>query len=68
VTETDIIAEATATYHPATGGIHPREAAQHHATTNRIAGQSLYFDYAHLKPKSIYASLFMDTMIHLIRW
>jgi len=31
VTETDIIAEATATYHPATGGIHPREAAQHHA-------------------------------------
>jgi tRNA A37 threonylcarbamoyltransferase TsaD len=31
VTETDILAEATATYHPATGGIHPREAAQHHA-------------------------------------
>ncbi len=31
VTESDIIAEATATYRPATGGIHPREAAQHHA-------------------------------------
>ncbi|MCK4811893.1 MAG: hypothetical protein KAS74_06445, partial [Methanosarcinales archaeon] len=32
VTETDILAEATATYQPKTGGIHPREAAQHHAT------------------------------------
>jgi len=31
VTEEDILAEATATYQPATGGIHPREAAQHHA-------------------------------------
>ncbi len=31
VTETEIIAEATETYKPETGGIHPREAAQHHA-------------------------------------
>ena len=31
VTETDIIAEATATYQPTIGGIHLREAAQHHA-------------------------------------
>jgi len=32
VTETDVLAEATATYRPKIGGIHPREAAQHHAT------------------------------------
>ena len=31
VTETEIIAEVTETYRPETGGIHPREAAQHHA-------------------------------------
>ncbi len=31
VDENDVIAETTATYIPATGGIHPREAAQHHA-------------------------------------
>jgi len=31
VTEEGVLAEATATYQPATGGIHPREAAQHHA-------------------------------------
>ncbi len=31
VDETDVIAETTATYMPKTGGIHPREAAQHHA-------------------------------------
>jgi len=35
VDEKDVIAETTATYKPATGGIHPREAAQHHA--NHIA-------------------------------
>jgi universal protein Kae1 len=32
VTETDVLSEATATYRPKIGGIHPREAAQHHAT------------------------------------
>jgi len=32
VTETEVLAEATATYRPKIGGIHPREAAQHHAT------------------------------------
>ncbi len=32
VDENDVIAETTATYKPQTGGIHPREAAQHHAT------------------------------------
>ncbi|MCD6207531.1 MAG: bifunctional N(6)-L-threonylcarbamoyladenine synthase/serine/threonine protein kinase [Methanosarcinales archaeon] len=32
VTETEVLAEATATYQPKVGGIHPREAAQHHAT------------------------------------
>ncbi|MEA3325431.1 MAG: bifunctional N(6)-L-threonylcarbamoyladenine synthase/serine/threonine protein kinase [Euryarchaeota archaeon] len=32
VTEEAVLAEATATYRPKTGGIHPREAAQHHAT------------------------------------
>ena len=32
VTETDVLAEATVTYQPKTDGIHPREAAQHHAT------------------------------------
>lgn len=31
VTETEIIAEVTETYKPTVGGIHPREAAQHHA-------------------------------------
>jgi universal protein Kae1 len=31
VNEKDVIAEVTDTYRPATGGIHPREAAQHHA-------------------------------------
>ena len=31
VDEKDVIAETTATYRPAAGGIHPREAAQHHA-------------------------------------
>ena len=31
VDEKDVIVETTATYRPATGGIHPREAAQHHA-------------------------------------
>ena len=31
VTKKKILAEATATYRPKTGGIHPREAAQHHA-------------------------------------
>ena len=29
VDEDDVIAETTATYMPKTGGIHPREAAQH---------------------------------------
>jgi len=28
MTETDVLAEATATYRLATGGIHPQEAAQ----------------------------------------
>jgi N6-L-threonylcarbamoyladenine synthase len=31
VNEKDVITEVTDTYSPATGGIHPREAAQHHA-------------------------------------
>src|SRR3972149_175495 len=31
VDENDVIAETTATYSPPAGGIHPREAAQHHA-------------------------------------
>ncbi|MDR2944140.1 MAG: bifunctional N(6)-L-threonylcarbamoyladenine synthase/serine/threonine protein kinase [Methanosarcinales archaeon] len=31
VSEEDVIADATRTYKPAAGGIHPREAAQHHA-------------------------------------
>ncbi len=31
VDENNVIAETTATYRPASGGIHPREAAQHHA-------------------------------------
>lgn len=31
VDEKDVLAETTATYRPAAGGIHPREAAQHHA-------------------------------------
>lgn len=32
VEENDVLAETTATYRPASGGIHPREAAQHHAS------------------------------------
>lgn len=36
VDENDVLAEATATYKPTSGGIHPREAAQHHA--NHITG------------------------------
>ena len=39
VTETDVLAEATATYHLKTGGIHPLEAAQHHAA--KIAARVL---------------------------
>jgi N6-L-threonylcarbamoyladenine synthase/protein kinase Bud32 len=35
VDENDVISETTATYRPVSGGIHPREAAQHHA--NHIA-------------------------------
>ena len=31
VNETEIIVEVTETYKPEIGGIHPREAAQHHA-------------------------------------
>lgn len=31
VSEEDVIVDVTHTYKPATGGIHPREAAQHHA-------------------------------------
>ena len=31
VDENDVIVESTATYKPPTGGIHPREASQHHA-------------------------------------
>ncbi|MDF1557286.1 MAG: bifunctional N(6)-L-threonylcarbamoyladenine synthase/serine/threonine protein kinase [ANME-2 cluster archaeon] len=31
VDENDVITESTATYSPHTGGIHPREASQHHA-------------------------------------
>jgi len=31
VDDNDVIAQTTATYRPRTGGIHPREAAQHHA-------------------------------------
>jgi len=31
VTETDVLTEVTATHQPKTGGIHSREAAQHHA-------------------------------------
>ena len=31
VDEEDVIAQVTETYRPTTGGIHPREAAQHHA-------------------------------------
>ncbi len=31
VNESDVVAEVTHTYRPPTGGIHPREAAQHHA-------------------------------------
>ncbi len=36
VDENEVIAETIATYRPSTGGIHPREAAQHHA--NHITG------------------------------
>lgn len=36
VDENDVISEVTHTYRPASGGIHPREAAQHHA---QYAGQ-----------------------------
>lgn len=32
VNEKEVLIEKTATYKPATGGIHPREAAQHHAS------------------------------------
>jgi N6-L-threonylcarbamoyladenine synthase/protein kinase Bud32 len=42
VDEYDVIAETTATYRPASGGIHPREAAQHHANhITKIVGETL---------------------------
>jgi N6-L-threonylcarbamoyladenine synthase len=42
VDENDVIAETTATYTPETGGIHPREAAQHHANHIReVVGETL---------------------------
>lgn len=42
VDEDDVIAETTATYKPLTGGIHPREAAQHHANhIKEVVGETL---------------------------
>ncbi|MCX9011916.1 MAG: bifunctional N(6)-L-threonylcarbamoyladenine synthase/serine/threonine protein kinase [Candidatus Methanoperedens sp.] len=42
VDEDDVIAETTATYKPVTGGIHPREAAQHHANhIKEVVGETL---------------------------
>ncbi|MCE8423010.1 MAG: bifunctional N(6)-L-threonylcarbamoyladenine synthase/serine/threonine protein kinase [Candidatus Methanoperedens sp.] len=42
VNEIDVVAETIAAYKPAAGGIHPREAAQHHANhINRIVRETL---------------------------
>ncbi|KCZ71999.1 metallohydrolase, glycoprotease/Kae1 family [Candidatus Methanoperedens nitroreducens] len=42
VNEDDVIVETTATYKPTTGGIHPREAAQHHANRiKEVVGETL---------------------------
>ncbi|HII02727.1 TPA: bifunctional N(6)-L-threonylcarbamoyladenine synthase/serine/threonine protein kinase [Methanosarcinaceae archaeon] len=53
VTETEIIAEVTETYKPETGGIHPREAAQHHAKYAASVIKSLL---AEAKEKGVYPS------------
>jgi len=53
VSETEIIAEVTETYKPETGGIHPREAAQHHA---KYAASVLKRLLAEAKEKGIDAS------------
>lgn len=42
VDESDVVSETTATYKPLTGGIHPREAAQHHANhISRVVSETL---------------------------
>ena len=42
VDENDVIAETTATYMPEAGGIHPREAAQHHSNhIGEVVGETL---------------------------
>ncbi|HEY9245920.1 MAG TPA: tRNA (adenosine(37)-N6)-threonylcarbamoyltransferase complex transferase subunit TsaD, partial [Candidatus Methanoperedens sp.] len=42
VNESDVIAQTTATYSPPSGGIHPREAAQHHADhISRVVAETL---------------------------
>jgi bifunctional N6-L-threonylcarbamoyladenine synthase / protein kinase Bud32 len=50
VTETEIIAEVTEAYKPETGGIHPREAAQHHA---KYAADVLKRLFAEAKEKGV---------------
>lgn len=50
VNETEIIAEVTETYKPETGGIHPREAAQHHA---KYAASVLKRLFADAKEKGV---------------
>lgn len=53
VNETEIIAEVTETYKPETGGIHPREAAQHHA---KYAASVIKKLLAEAKEKGVEAS------------
>ncbi|MBP2030458.1 N6-L-threonylcarbamoyladenine synthase [Methanohalophilus levihalophilus] len=50
VDENDVIDEVTHTYRPPTGGIHPREAAQHHA---QYAGQVIRKLFENIAEKGI---------------
>lgn len=50
VDENDVIDEASHTYRPSTGGIHPREAAQHHA---QHAGQVIRKLFENIADKGI---------------
>ena len=45
VNENDVIAEAVRTYKPAAGGIHPREAAQHHAAHVGEVIAEVFFEF-----------------------
>ena len=51
VDEADVISEAVSTYQPKYGGIHPREAAQHHATEIKAVISRVFDQAQEANPK-----------------